>query len=391
MKIIILGGSILQVPLIKKAKQLSLEVVLIDFNPNAIGIKYADKFYEVSTNDTDRIETIFLEENAKCIITAATDSPMKSIAKINDKYNLIGINFETALNATNKALMRKKLQEHTVPIPNFIKVSNYNDFIEALKLFKGKKIVKPVDSSGSRGIFLLEDDKYNREAFYHAKKHSTNGDILIEEYLIGDEISVESIVIEGETHIIAVTDKMTTGKPHFIELGHSIPSKFEGEVLTSIYEVTKQANKALGISIGPSHTEIIITDSGPKIVEVGARLGGDFITSHLVPESTKVDLLKLHIMQSIGENISIENIESYGSTIRYFQSTEGLIKKLSSEKVKDNDNIVDLCFYVRVNDKVNKLTSSGSRIGHIIYKSESVEKAIKEVEEVMKQIEIEVE
>lgn len=132
-----------------------------------------------------------------------------------------------------------------------------------------KVIVKPADNSGSRGVDLLKnnDAESLKNAFEYSKSFSRTGESVVEEYIEGSEVSVETMSIDGECHVIQITDKITTGVPYFVEMGHSQPSMLSEKIKGEIAEVAKAANKALGISNGPSHTEIKVTKDGPKIVE----------------------------------------------------------------------------------------------------------------------------
>src|SRR5699024_6969030 len=129
--------------------------------------------------------------------------------------------------------------------------------------------------------------------------------VLIQEYLIGDEVSVEVIVDKNEIHILTITDKITTGAPHFVELGHSQPSILDDIIKNKISNVAKNAIKSLGINTGPVHVEIMVTDSGPKIIELGARMGGDFISTHLVPNSTGIDYMKNVVKLACSDDINL--------------------------------------------------------------------------------------
>ena len=182
--------------------------------------------------------------------------------------------------------MRLALQKENVPIPKFFKVSNVKEYQNAVKKFNMPFIVKPVDSSGSRGIFEVIDINNNqliKQAYEYCRPFSRNGDVIVEEYMKGPEVSVETLSINGECHVIQITDKLTTGAPHFVEMAHSQPTRHSQKIIEQISKIAKAANKAIGIENGPSHTEIIVTTEGPKVVELGARLGGDNITTHLVP------------------------------------------------------------------------------------------------------------
>ncbi|ULW14274.1 hypothetical protein [Staphylococcus aureus] len=140
-KVIILGASFLQVPIIKTAKRIGYYVIVADMNPKAEGFEFADKKYVVSTIDTDALIEIFEKEKPDGIVTAATDMPMRSIAYIGEKFNLNTISYETALKATDKFKMRQSLKKNNVPIPEYYLVSNREDYKIALSKIKGKKLL----------------------------------------------------------------------------------------------------------------------------------------------------------------------------------------------------------------------------------------------------------
>lgn len=308
-KIMILGASILQLPAIKAAIEMGLDVVVVDMNPDAVGFNVPGVCKEViSTIDIDAIVKAAKKHHINGIMTLATDMPMRSVAAVAKEMNLVGIDEQTAIKATNKAEMRKALFEAGVPIPRFYKVSNKNEYVEAVKSFSEPFIVKPADSSGSRGIYMIKDLNNASEiesAYEYSHEFSRNGDVVVEEYMFGPEVSVETLSFDGLCHVIQITDKLTTGAPHFVEMGHSQPSMLPDNIKERIKEVTIAANKAIGINNGPSHTEIIVTKEGPKIVELGARLGGDCITTHLVPLSSGVDMVKACIKIALGEEPEI--------------------------------------------------------------------------------------
>lgn len=285
-KLMILGASILQVPAIKKAKAMGLEVIVADMDPEAVGFKISGIKPEIiSTIDIPAIVAAAKKNKIDGIMTLATDMPMRSVAAVAKEMGLSGIDEDTALKATNKAEMRKALQKKGVPIPKYFKVSNEEEYIQAVKMFDIPFIVKPADSSGSRGIIKVNEIGNQRiidDAYKYSYPFSRIGDIVVEEYMNGAEISVETLTVDGVCNVIQITDKLTTGAPHFVEMGHSQPTSQSQEMIQKIIKITKEANEAIGIKNGPSHTEIIITSDGPKIVEIGARLGGDNITTHEV-------------------------------------------------------------------------------------------------------------
>ena len=204
-----------------------------------------------------------------------------------------------------------------------------------------------------------------------------SGVAALKKYMDGSEVSVETLSIDGECHVIQITDKLTTGAPHFVEMGHSQPTQLDTVTAEKIREVAKAANKAIGIENGPSHTEIIVTEEGPKIVELGARLGGDCITTHLVPLSTGVDMVECCIKIALGEKPDITPKWSKGSAIRYFNQKAGLIKKIDG--ITDARNIAgvrEVAIVHGVGERIAEVTDSASRMGFVIAQENDVKNAI---------------
>ena len=394
-KIMILGASILQLPAIEKAKEMGLEVIAVDMNPDAEGFKVPGVIKEViSTIDTPAIIEAARRHRIDGIMTLATDMPMRSVASVAKEMGLTGIDEGTALRATNKAEMRKALKAYNVPVPRFFTASDESEYNEVVKQFSVPFIVKPVDSSGSRGIFEvadITDQNMVRKAYDYCKPYSKTGDVIVEEYMSGPEVSVETLSIDGTCHVLQITDKLTTGAPHYVEMGHSQPTRHSKEIAKKISETAIAANKASGIKNGPSHTEIIITGEGPKIVEIGARLGGDCITTHLVPLSTGVDMVECNIRIAMGEKPDISCKYNRGSAIRYLSTENGVIKNIKGlDAAKKTDGVVQVSIVHNVGDRVDGIKSSGDRVGFVIAQGRNAAEAIKSAESALSTIKVEV-
>ena len=398
-KIMILGASILQLPAIRKAKEMGLQVITVDMDENAIGFKEEGIICEViSTIDSEKILEAAKKHNIDGIMTLASDMPMRSVAIVAKEMGLVGITEQTALNATNKAEMRQCLKESGVPIPQFFRVSSKEEYEEAIDYFKTSKlkcIVKPADNSGSRGVDLLSDlsdEELISRAYEYSKSYSRGGDIVVEEHMEGPEVSVETLSVDGECHIIQITDKLTTGAPYFVEMGHSEPSAQPEDIKVRISEVASAAVKAIGIENGPSHTEIKVTKDGPKIVELGARLGGDNITTHLVPLSTGVDMVECCIKIALGEKPDLERKCELGSAIRYFKTEKGIITNIIGiEDAKKLYGVMQVSIVHGIGEKVSEIKNSIDRIGFVIAQGENAVNAVEICEDALRKIKFEVE
>ena len=385
--IMILGASILQYPAIEQALNMGLNVVALDMNPEAVGFSVPGVIREViSTTDIVAAIDAAKRHRVDGVMTLATDMPMRTVAAVAQECSLVGISWETAIKATDKAEMRRALNNAGVPIPKYCIVNNAEEYKEAVALMTGTFIVKPADASGSRGV--LKAEKADDSAYEYAKSFSKNGVVLVEEYMSGPEVSVETLAIDGEVNVIQITDKITTGEPHFVEMGHTQPTRLE--CAEKIKKVAIAANKAIGIHNGPSHTEIIVTEEGPKIVELGARLGGDCITTHLVPLSTGINMVDACIRIALGEKPEIIPTLCYGSAIRYFHQSAGIIKNVTGvEEAKQISGIKQVSIVHGIGESITDITDSGSRMGFIIAQGKNAEEAAQRCDMALSRIKVE--
>lgn len=380
-KIMILGASILQLPAIEKAKEMGLDVIAVDMNPDAVGFGVEGIKREViSTIDTSAIVEAAKRHQIDGIMTLATDMPMQSVAVVSHEMRLVGISEETALKATNKAFMRDALKEAGVPVPMYFRVKGKDEFREAVEKIKNagyKCIIKPADNSGSRGVDLLKDDSDLDAAYDYTVHYSRGGEIVVEEFMKGSEVSVETLAVDGDVHVIQITDKLTTGAPYFVEMGHSQPSQLSEEIQRRIRQVAIAANKAIGIQNGPSHTEIKVTKDGPKIVELGARLGGDCITTHLVPLSTGVNIVEQSIKIALGEKPDLKAKWNKGSAIRYLKTESGTIKDIAGvAEAEAIPGVAQVSIVHGIGEQIGEIKSSVDRAGFVIAQAENVQKAV---------------
>ena len=390
-KLLIVGASVLQIPAIEKAKKKGLFVGVIDINPNAPGIKFADQFYKVSTNDIEGVLVAARDFKPNGIMTLATDMPMRSVAAVASELGLKGISTEVALKATDKVEMINCFKANDVPHPWFRVIRSQSEFNEFCNYILPPYIIKPNDSSGSRGVVLINNIAEAQSGFIYSKSASKSGIVLVEEFMHGPEVSVEIITVNGVSTVLAITDKLTTGAPHFVEMGHSQPSMLSEEIQSNIRRVAINAVKAININNNPSHVEIIVTKEGPKLVELGARMGGDCIATHLVPLSTGVDMVNASIELSLGLEPCIGRQFSKGSAIRYITSKEGILRDINGlDLVSNMEGVKHIEIVKKSGDSISSIHGSGDRIGYVVCQADTSIKAIELCNQAIKQIKIEV-
>ena len=397
-KMMILGASALQVPAIKKAKEMGYEVISVDYDPEAVGFELADIKLVVSTLDKEEVLRQARIYKPDVVITSTSDGPVRTAAYVNEQLGKEpDLAYEDSLCATIKSYMRDRLKEYHVPIPQYFIVKNETEFMEAVKSLEGDMIVKPADNAGSRGVVLVKKDVSDGktmpenvlEVYEYSKSNSRNGIVMVEEFMEGEEVSVESMTVNGETTIVTITDKLTTPPPYFVELGHAEPSRHPVQLQEQIKEITKQAVAAIRLQNGPSHTEIKLTEDGPKIVELAARLGGDFITSRLVPLSTGVDMVGSSVVLATGGIIDLEKKWNKGSAIRFIPGESGMITDINIPKeVYDLPGVEEIKLYKKTGDVVDGTKSSNDRLGHIIATGKDAQEAFERATDVLNRIKV---
>ena len=391
-RILIIGASILQLPAINKAKEMGLYVGVVDYNPNAVGVSCADEYFEVSTIDEEGILRVAKEFNPDGIMTLATDMPMRSVAYATSKLGLVGISYDTAIKTTDKGEMIKAFEAAGVEHPWYYILQSPDEFIKIESEISFPCIIKPLDNAGSRGVVLVKKRSDLKEAIEYSSSNGRKGGVIIEEYLQGTEVSIEVLVIDKSVNILQVTDKLTTGEPHFVEMGHSQPSLLQDDDVERIKDLTIRAVKSVGINNGPAHVEIMLTKSGPKMIEIGARMGGDNITSHLVPLSTGIDMVRAVIEVALGMKPDIEAKFTRGAAIRYFKEQIGTIRKIEGvENLEQLDSIKDVFVLKKVGDSIKEIGSSVDRIGFVIAQADTAKEAIVVCEKALEEIQILVE
>lgn len=388
-RLFIIGASVLQVPAIVKAKEMGLYTAVADFNPDAVGVPLADEYYNVSTIDPEGVLKAAEQFQPDGIMTLATDMPMRSVAYAAARLGLPGVSFDTAVKATDKGEMIKAFAAAGVEHPWFFILDGTADADDIAEKITYPCISKPTDSSGSRGVMIVNNKEELAAAVGYSAASGRIGTVIVEEYMRGSEVSVEVMVIGGSPRVLAVTDKLTTGAPHFVEMGHSQPSALGAKEIAGIEDLACRAVKAVGIDNGPAHVEIMLTPGGPKMIELGARLGGDCITTHLVPLSTGVDMVGASIQLALGEIPDSEVRFHKGAAIRYADAPKGVIRSIEGVSLaKEIPGVREVTFTKGPGDTVGEIKGSLDRAGYVIAQAETPGEAVEVCVNALKKIRI---
>ena len=367
-KILILGGGQMQVPIIQCANRMGLYTIVADMDPNAPGFVEAKECLVISTMDMDALMTYVQHHPIDGILTTS-DAPVNVVAAVGEKFHLPAMSVETARLCTNKYLQRECLKNHGIKTPLYRIVKNGECPKELMNNALFPLIVKPVDSSASRGVQKVENVAELKSAIQEADSNSRSHTVIIEEFIEGQEFSVESFSQNGETHIIAITQKQTIGEEYgcFVEDTHIEPAMISDDVKHLIEAEVLAATKALGSNNCPNHTEVKVNADGAFIIESACRLGGDYITSDLVPLSTGVNMMENLIRLSIGEPADLE--------IKYKKCSA--VQFLNTENYHRCEDFIHTChpairrYEIEPYSK-KQIRSSLDRLGYIILQTDTL-------------------
>lgn len=376
-RLLILGASILQLPAIKKAKHKGYYTIVADMNPNAMGVKYADEFHCVSTIDIEGVADLAEEVRPDGIMTLATDMPMRAIAAATTRLGLPGITMDTAIKSTDKGEMIKAFEEHSVEHPWYYIVESPEGFETIVENITYPCVIKPTDNAGNRGVSYASNKQDLEDAYKYSYENSRSGHVIIEEYMEGEEVSVEIIVYKGQVNILAITDKLTLGKPYFVEVGHAEQSQKSKEVRDAISDLAIRAVKAVGIDNSPAHVEIMVTKDGPKMVELGSRMGGGCITTHLVPLSTGIDMIECVMDMTLGVEPDLTLKFDKGTALRHIVGVEGVIESIEGiDDAKKIPGVIEVTMLKEVGSECHYFKNGSDRIGYVIAQGENTAEAI---------------
>ncbi len=390
----VLAAGLLQIDVIEKAKSMGYYVLAVDGNPKAPGFNVADKAICADIVNEETMLKIARDEHVDGVIHPCSEVSMAVMGRINDELGLSGISREQAICATNKHLMRKAFEKGNAPSPKSILAQDGEDAWSRLQNeFDTDAILKPSRNSGSRGIAKVSRDMDKGDfirAYDEALNESRDHSVLIEQFIEGPEFSIEMIVWQGEFHVLTVTDKKTTGAPHFVELGHNQPSCFSDADVETLKAAAIAGVKALGVNNCACHAEAKLMNGKAYLMEVGARLGGDFISTELTHLSTGVDMVAAAIDVALGvePDLSVKE-EPKGVCIRYFCPKPGKLVRISNTEVLNNPHVYLWEIYPKEGDVIPAVTSSLCRSGHVIVTEKTPQKAIELAERMIESVKFE--
>lgn len=389
-KILIIGAGFLQSFVIRKAKEMGYETLTVDADPNAIGFQYADKHEIINIVDEKACLAYAQKENIDGVLTAATDYGVLTAAYIAKEMNLGGLDYEVAKLIKNKYKVRKCLFEAKVDdTEQAYEVNDSTDLVSLCKKICFPVMVKPCDGSGSRGASRVDDESRFADACHDAMAASITHRAEIETFIVGREYGAESLVVNGEVHVLGIMRKWMTEPPYYAELGHAIPTDLPHEIEEKAKQCVENAIKALGINFGSVNMDMLITAEGKvHIIDIGARMGGNMIGPCIIPYGTGIDYMANMIRNAVGDEVDLTPKAHGAVATRLLAFGENrCIETLPDFEMIEKEYGVEIYHHMCVGDVIREYHTNLDGMGYIVAKANHVGAAIQKAENVLKLIE----
>lgn len=378
-KLLMLGGGFLQNFVIKKARDLGYYVYCLDADPNAIGFESANESAVINIIDPEACLQYAKEKNVDGVLTAATDFSVLTMSYIAQEMGLPGINYASAQLIKNKAKVRKCLFDaHADDTGYSFEITSMEEAKEILPQVKFPIMMKPVDGSGSRGASKVDRPEDFEKACEFAMSGSISHRAVAEPFVVGQEYGVETFVDNGEIHVLAVMQKDMTLPPYYAELGHAIPSGLPVEVENRIKKCVRKALIAMGVNHGSVNMDILISeDYSVHIVDVGARMGGNLIGSHIIPLGTGIDYMGNMIKAAVGVKTCWNPIsDSEPVATKLLALSPGIVKELPVFKDLESKYGVTIEHHLHIGDEITPYRTNLDGCGYVVATGKDVEEAI---------------
>lgn len=396
----IVGGGIEAVPGIKRAKEMGLHVVVSDGDENAPGFDISDEFFVVSTYDIEQTVATASRYHSEVnpvagVICIAADVPL-TVAAVSEKLGLPGLPVEAAHLSMNKLEMKHRFKETNIPIPWYSEVSSLAQLKEALQANGFPLVLKPVDSRGARGVLRLTEDVDLDWAINHSMRFSPSKKLMVEEFLEGPQISTEAIVNDGIGYPVGFTDRnyelMEQFSPFIIENGGEFPSIINSDDQELISSTAINAGLALGVRTGVIKGDMVLTEDGPKVIEIATRLSGGWFSTDQIPIGLGVDLVGAAINLSLGEDVIEEDLSpkfKRGVAVRYFFPTPGIVTDISHMGLNESKSWIHrLHFFIKPGEVVHTPSDHTKRAGFVITTGKDRKQAVERAQFVCSQVKI---
>lgn len=385
-KILVLGGNDLNKPIFSQLNDAGFFSVCADRSPGSPAAQIASSFFPVDITDVHGITRLSRDCGIDGIMPI-NEYGVKTAAIVAEELGLVScIPPERAAFATDKGLMRQVWERSCVPQPRFSTFESIEELRVATVEIGYPCVVKPRESGGGgRGISVVCSEDEIEWAFRYASQFRRGSDrpFVVEEFMDGLEVTVESIVQDGIVTHLTMSDKVKPPLRTRVASSLNYPAAVPDAVRRGIETVTTSAIRAIGIRNGMAHSELIVTDQGPKMVELGARGGGGHIFHTIIEAVTglRAPVATAHILT--GDRFSIDGLSQMGAVYRFFTPSRGILREVRQFDIAQlTEGVLDIGLLKRIGEEVGLNYNSMDRTGYVVTRGRTRADAIKTADKV---------
>jgi S-sulfo-L-cysteine synthase (3-phospho-L-serine-dependent) len=363
--------------------------------------RFVDEIVDCETNDSDAIVDVATRLGGRerfDALLAIGEYHLVQAAEAARQLDLPGVDPAAARLARNKWRCRERLETAGAPIPRYASVEDEEGARAAARELGFPCVVKPTDESGSIDVALSldESDVSAQVRRILATPFNYRGQrrfprIMVEEYVLGHEVSVETVTSAGETTVLGVTDKTLAGSPHFVEVGHTFPSALPAETVAVCEATARQALEAMGLDMGACHVELRLTADGPCLIEINGRLAGDRIPD-LVELSTGIPIVREYLRMHLGLAPDLRPTRADGAAIRFLTGVPGTVRRIRGQELAQTmDGVTEVVLETAPGRHVGPLRDDHDRLGYVIATAETPYLAARRAEAAAHQVVFDIE
>lgn len=395
-RVLMLGGSTSQVCAIKRAKEMGLYVIICDYLPDNPGQHVADEFYLVSTTDKEAVYELAKGLDLDAVICYASDPAAPTAAYVCEKLGLPTSPYESVMVLSNKDTFRDYLRDNGFCVPKSKSYTDYESVVADADKFSYPVMVKPVDSSGSKGINKILSKDEIEFAYNDAMKYSRCKRIVVEDFIEkkGYQISGDGFSVDGVLKFRCFGNEYYSdnGIKEYVPLGECWPSVLDKATQDKVHNELQRLITCLGMKTGAYNIEVILDkDDNVYILELGARNGGSLIPQ-ITQYATGVDMVEYTIKAALGEDCSdIEMLPAKGYWCNYMVHSK-VTGKLKEVVVADElkDNFVEYQTDFHEGDDVFAFENAGHALGTMVFKFDSMEEMFAKIAKLTDSVVVEV-
>ena len=379
-RVLMLGGSIYQTYAIKAAREMGYYVITCDYLPDNPGHQYAHEYHNVSTTDKEAVLALAKELKVDGVVAYASDPAAPTAAYVCEKLGLPTSPYQSVEILSKKHLFRQYLTEHGFNVPKAKSYKTYEEAVADIDNFTLPVMVKPVDSSGSKGINKLTDKSQLKAFVEDALSYSRDKIFLIEEFIVknGPQISGDAFSVDGKLvfHCLGNEFYSTKVDKDFAPLGECWPTVMPQEVIDTLAEDLQRLISSLGMKSTAYNVEAIYgTDGKVYILELGARSGGSLIPQ-ITALATGVDMVPYVIKAALGEDCSdlkMAPVKGCWSNYMAHANETGKYAGIEYDEEFRKNNLVDFVTDTKEGDPVHKYRDAQDCVGELLLKYDSAE------------------